>query len=83
VAWERNWVWVGANRVWAARQLSWDTIPALVTGVCRHPSTIEVEWDRIQDYTLDGEFYLDRNGWLKLRGMTDFKKGEFPHADRR
>lgn len=77
--WERSWVWVGANRVWAARQLRWYTIPALITGECEHPS-IEVEWDRIQEYTVDGEFYLDRMGWLKLRGMTDFKKGELPNA---
>lgn len=77
--WEGNWVWVGANRVWVARQLGWTQIPALVTGTCSHPST-EVEWDRIQEFTCDGEFYLDNLGWLRLRGMTDFKKGEFPDA---
>ena len=75
--WEPSWVWVGANRVWAARQLGWTHVRALVTGHCPHPS-VEVPWERIQDYTVDGEFYVDRNGWLKLRGMTDFKKGEFP-----
>jgi hypothetical protein len=80
--WERSWVWVGANRVWCARQLGWAHVPALVTGECRFPCT-QVEWSRIQEHTCDGQFYIDRNGWLKLRGMTDFKKGEMPDAARR
>jgi hypothetical protein len=79
--WERNAVWVGNNRVWAAKQLGWTTIRALVTGECRAPAT-EVAWEDIQSYTGDGEFFIDRMGWLKLRGMTDFKLGEFPEDSR-
>lgn len=71
-----RYVMTGNNRLWAVRTLGWDTVPAIVTGECEYACE-PVAWEDIGDYFPDGEVYLGNHG-PRLRGFSDFTKGEMP-----
>lgn len=77
-----RYVMTGVNRLWCVRQLGWETVPAIVTGRIDVEDTVLVEWSDIGLYFPDGEVYLGNQG-PRIRGYSNFLKGEFPHAHSR
>jgi hypothetical protein len=71
----------GVNRLWCARQLGWQTVPALVTGP--EPQGIacdSVTWEQAKACFPDGQLYLSDTGNPRIAGYSNFLKGEFPDA---
>jgi len=76
-SYKRRYVMTGNNKLWAVRTLGWETVPAIVTGDCEFECE-PVDWDYILDYFPDAtEVYLGNHG-PRLRGWSDFTKGEYP-----
>jgi ParB-like nuclease family protein len=80
-------VMTGTNRLWCVRQLGWEIVPALVQG------PVDDVWHLIgpvpvrdirhaQQFFSDGELYMSASGNLRLRGFSNFVKGEFPNVGR-
>ena len=68
----------GFNRVWCIKQLKWETVPAIVTGKPDlHIEYHDVRWEEMDDYFKDGEIFLGPHG-PRIRGYSDFTKGEMP-----